>query len=111
LKQGTLIIKHPVLLETVYSNNTRYVMMRDILKDSNEIHMPVQAMNIMYTYPAAPEVEAYYRGCLPTFEKAKATHLEMYKDMLKELVEETLADNMFEVKEGQHLQPSSNTMN
>lgn len=111
LKQGALIVKHPVLLETVYANDSRYVMMRDILKDSVEIHMPINAMNIMYSYPAAPEVEAYYHGCIPTFQKAKASHLEMYKGMLKELVNETLEENMFEIKEGQYLQPSSETMN
>lgn len=111
LKDGTLIIKNPVLLETVYSDNARYVLMRDLLKDSMEIHMPIQAMNIMYSYPAAPEVEAYYRGCIPTFEKAKTTHREMYKGMLDELVKDSLAENMFEIKEGQFLQPSSTTVN
>lgn len=111
VKEGTLIIKNPVLLETVYSDNARYVLMRDLLKDSMEIYMPIQAMNIMYSYPAAPEVEAYYRGCIPTFERAKTSHREMYKGMLDELVKDTLAENMFEIKEGQFLQPSSTTVN
>jgi hypothetical protein len=106
-----LIIKHPVSLETVYNDGSRYVLMRDMLKDSLEIHMPINAINIMYTFPAAPEVEDYYKGCLPTFEKAKIAHRGMYVDMLKELVESTLEENMFDIKDGQILQPSSTTEN
>jgi hypothetical protein len=110
-ERGALMIQHPVLLETVYANDSRYVLMRDMLKDSREIVMPINAMNIMYSYQAAPEVEAYYRGCLPAFEKAKVAHIEMYKEMLKELAAGTIEQGMFEVADKKMLQPSSNTMN
>jgi hypothetical protein len=110
-KQGTLFVENPVNLETVVSEGNRYVLMRDMLKDSTETVMPINAINIMYHYRAAPQVEAYYRGCLPEFERAKKTHLEMYDEMLKELVNQTLEESTFEIQEGQHLQPSSNTMN
>lgn len=110
-KNGTLFIQNPVLLETVIANNSRYVMMRDMLKDSSETIMPINGMNVMYSYPAAPQVEAYYKGCIPEFEKAKVEHLAMYDELLKGLVEESLEENQFEVPDGMMLQPSSKTAN
>lgn len=111
VEKQVIIVANPIIMGLVYGEDgTKYVTMKDPLKDAAVDYMPLNPVNIIYSYPAAPEVERYYRGCVPRFVKQKEMHIDMFKDMVKVLAQQVLKETPMMVVPPDRLQPSSNTI-